>query len=664
MQSPRPPTIPGDLSLASLRVAKQAILDNGVGAIVPVTQSDVQLETNGGGITLLQPPTNSSVPLYSRKKCYPIITGNFPAYIGSSAVDSQNNVYVCMANDTGNILPVYNRNGTSTVFVTPGNAYQNAFILKYNSEGIVLSMTLLNNGGYGSAMPQLAIDSEDNLYAIGMVSNGQTPFVYNFSTDGIYVTAFLPNFTPSSESVFVYKWNSAGTALSWTVMGDIGPGYLIFPTIAIDKLDNVYAVFSYLSTPVINVYNLSTTNSLGTTAPFTLPTSPTICSLAVVKFVGDVATSYTVLNCGTRNNTSNLCASVVFDSQNNLIIGTTVVNESGYQINNFSNGALSPSAYSVPSTTSNPYSVLIKWNAEGLVQQWTLNIGNTGSFQITSMSIDSLDNLYVCGLYTTTGSLVINNLSSSTSLVPSSIALPISTISGYIIKFLTSGVAYSWTILPVYDYGFGIMCACDSQNNLYLYAASHFQTTIPVYNFSTTTAIGTLQFGAPILPGNDIDSRCLLIKWGPNGIPYSWTNLDIDPTGGTFVGLAMSIDNDDSVYFLVGAQINMSFPYSIGNMTSSDVPSNQVVFYNKGSNPCILVKILSNGQVSIMPEITYALPEVMVPTEFVVNLQTPNYNYNFIDPVTQNIININQFAGSLKTLYTFLWYDGEWQLVA
>ena len=199
-----------------------------------------------------------------------------------------------------------------------------------------------------------------------------------------------------------------------------------------------------------------------------------------------------------------------------------------------------------------------------------------------------------------------------------------------------------------------------------MFTASQFSgTSIPIYNFSINNAIGPLQpFGQPIIPSGSNQQKCLLVKWDSNGMPYSWTNLNIDNSTNININnaIALTINNDNDLYILYNQWALPTKPYFIGDMTRLDIPNDGKLFYRPYSNYYALIKILNDGQISIMPEIIYYLPAVTSITEFTVDLQTPNYCYRFEDAVSGTKTSINALSDALKTQYTFLW-NNEWKLV-
>jgi len=308
---------------------------------------------------------------------------------------------------------------------------------------------------------------------------------------------------------------------------------------------------------------------------------------------------------------------------------------------------------------------MVKWDSNGLVQQWSVGGNDTTSQMFcNSITTDSQDNIYICGsYYNTTNPVIVNNL--STVLTPASFVLPITTgISCFIIKFLTDGTSHSWTVVPINNgqAGNNIYITNDKLDNLYMFTASQFSgTSIPIYNFSINNAIGPLQpFGQPIIPSGSNQQKCLLVKWDSNGMPYSWTNLNIENTFSN--AIALTINNDSDLYILYNQRALPTKPYFIGDMTRLDIPNDGKLFYRPYSNYYALIKILNDGQISIMPEIIYYLPAVTSITEFTVDLQTPNYCYRFEDVVSGTKTSINALSDALKTQYTFLW-NGEWKLV-
>jgi hypothetical protein len=127
------------------------------------------------------------------------------------AIDSSNNVYV---------------GGTATG--TPGTVYgahgsQDAFLVKYNSIGILQWASQLGAAGTDSYVNGLITDSSNNVFATGI-------------TAGVLGTQIG---THSSYDLFLTKFNSLGAPV-WTVQigqaGNISTGFIV----ALDSTGNIY----------------------------------------------------------------------------------------------------------------------------------------------------------------------------------------------------------------------------------------------------------------------------------------------------------------------------------------------------------------------------------------------------------------------------------------
>jgi hypothetical protein len=294
------------------------------------------------------------------------------------------------------------------------------FLIKYNSSGIAQWATYLD-GTSSEIGSSIAIDSLNYIYITGRYNSTSSVTAMNVNGNGNGQTPSSITLPISNvNAVLVIKYNSSGIA-QWATYLD-GTSSDIGNSIAIDSLDNIYVTGIYNSASSVTVMNVNANGTGQTPSSITLPIT-SLNALFLIKFNSSGIAQWVTYLDGTSSDTGN---SIAIDSLNNIYVtgfynstsSVTVMN-----VNGNGNGQTS-SSITLPITSLNAL-FLIKYNSSGIAQ-WATCLDGTSSDIGNSIAIDSLNNIYVTGVYNSTSSVTVMNVNSNgNGQTSSSITLPI-----------------------------------------------------------------------------------------------------------------------------------------------------------------------------------------------------------------------------------------------
>lgn len=452
---------------------------------------------------------------------------NQDASFNSVEVDSSDNVIVTGSYTSTVTNTLQNASGTSQTpssFTLPNTDSEVALLIKYNPSGIAQWATYfgITTGGSSARVrgASIAIDSSDSIYITGSYFYNITPSTTIKLKDASGNTQSDSPITFPSSGVtllFLLKYQSNGTAVWATYFGNITGGLSNRAqgvSVTVDSVNNIYVTGTYASTSSFFLQNALTINPWQTDSPIEMPArSPE--EVLVMKYSSSGVAQWATFFGG---NSRDRAVSIRTDSLNNVYVtggyrGTSSPNTVTLLSALFASPWQgSPSITLPPTAVNNEDLFLVKYNTNGIVQ-WGVNLKGTSVDTGASIAIDSLDTIYVSGVYTA----VLSSIFVRTALPVfpyqqnSSITLPITNGTAIcLLKYNSSGVPQSATYLGANATGAGRSIAIDSNNNIYL-AGSYISTdTNDVYIQNPLTVLPWQEQSPITLPGLSTTTMCLI----------------------------------------------------------------------------------------------------------------------------------------------------------
>ena len=321
------------------------------------------------------------------------ITGSSTEIMTSQAIDTANNIYLC---GYGSSVPL-SFVGTAGTTTLAGSASFITFLTKFSPAGAVQWTFRVITAGVISG--PIATDSGNNVILCGSIGTTSRTFRDNGSGTVTLVGA-------SATSGHILKYDTDG-AIQWGTVTGVPVTY-----VAIDSLNNIVITGSYSTTSTLTGTDATTVTltTAGAADTYVARYSPAGALLWATSIGGTVAETPTRL---------------AVDSSNNIyVVGTYT--SSSVTVNGTDGGT---------TTLANGGSTdtyLVKYNAAGVIQ-WTNNIsGVTGEIS-GCVSIDSSNNVYLSGGFSS-ATLTIG----STTLTKTS-----PTFDTYFVKYNSAG-AIQW----------------------------------------------------------------------------------------------------------------------------------------------------------------------------------------------------------------------------
>jgi hypothetical protein len=412
---------------------------------------------------------------------------NFIATSGSSrstsiSFDSEGNVYVSgfytatSAFDLGN--------GVSL----PISTIQRSFLIKYNSNGIALWANSVVSTGVSSGNAT-AVDSLGNVYVTGNYIS--TTSVDLGNGQNLPVSAS----TGTSQDAFLIKYNSAGVA-QWAKVIPGGTGSDSGLGLAIDSLDNVYMVGSYIHTGTLTIQTTPTSITLGATQG--------VSAGFLVKYnsAGTALFAKSVNDGETANDRNESCNAVTIDPSGNIWVVGNYNSDLG--LNN--DGGIT-----LPITTSQDV-FLVRYDSGGTPNFATRIINGSGTDNGLSIDTDSAGNVYVGGSYISTNPIGTLPASGATS-------------NGFLLKYNNSGVLQWENVIAGTGADIIQSVQVDSSGNVYIGGS---------YTSTTPISLG----GSAVLPiSTALDA--FVVKYDTNGNPQ-FSNTFAGTAGDASLGIGIS----------------------------------------------------------------------------------------------------------------------------
>ena len=430
--------------------------------------------------------------------------------------DTSNSVYVTGQGGNATVT-AFNANGTAFGTTLPNAGSSDAFIVKYNTDGVVQWATRIastsNDIGYA-----ISSDTSGNVYVTGQ---GGVATVTAFNADGTAFGTILPN--RSGNDVFIVKYNTSGVVQWATSLGTQNNDFA--RAIALDQTSNIYTtgVFSGGS---LSIYGQSV--SLFSSIP-----DVGLGDVFVVKYNTNGAPQWVARIASTA---TDIGFAIATDSSGNVYLTgyrgnavTTIYNANG-------------SIFGTTSAVGGTDTLVVKYNTDG-VAQWVALIGSTGNDIGQSIATDSAGNVYVTGQggNATVTAFNADRTAFATTLPNAGAG------DAFIVKYNTDG-AVQWVARVAStgsDNGYDI--TTDSSGNVYItgVGSQSGSANVTAFNANGTAFATTLP--------NAGAGDAFIVKYNTDGA-VQWvarvasTNLD--------VGQSIATDSLGNVY--VGGNYNLT----------------------------------------------------------------------------------------------------------
>jgi sugar lactone lactonase YvrE len=480
-------------------------------------------------------------------------------------IDSYNNTYLYGKNNGS--LNIYDANDVNpSLYGTLGNdgSFDN-YIVKYDVSGQVQWINRLGGTNNDQAI-NLQLDSDNNLYASGRYKD--TINIYDASSSNpteIYDT--IDNHNIVNHDVYIVKYDSSGQTQWINRLG--GNGNEIAVNLQIDTDNNLYAS-GYYDTSGINIYDASSSNPTEIYGTLDISGSNDIY---IVKYDSSGQTQW-INRLG--GNGTDIPINLQIDSDNNLYA-------SGYytsDINIYDASSSNPTEiYETLDNVGGIDTYFIKYNSSGQTQ-WINRLGGNGTDRPINLQIDSDNNLYASGYYTSGINIYDASSSNPTEIYDT---LDISGSSDiYIVKYDSSGQTQWINRLGGNETDRPINLQIDSDNNLYI--TGRYTSGINIYDASSsnpTEIYGTLDISG----SNDI----YIVKYDSFG-QTQWINRL--GGNGNEIAVNLQIDSDNNLY----ASSYYTSDINIYDASSSNPTEIYDTLAISGSNDTYFIKYDSSGQ--------------------------------------------------------------------
>jgi len=376
----------------------------------------------------------------------------------------------------------------------------------------------------------------------------------------------------TSQDAFIVKYNSSGTALWATNVGNIVGfgGYATGLGITTDVNGNVYNIGYFLNSTVINSF--STVQSGGVVvSSFGELNSPLPYNTYIAKYTSS-GTAVWATNVGGSADIGN---KITTDIYNNIyVIGTSVNSTLINSYSTVSGGDIVVSSFGKIINTAISNTYLAKYNSSGMAV-WATNIGGTLNAG-NDIALDTVGNIYITGYFNNLASInsyvaVETNIVSTLSIGQLS---SIGSTDAYIAKYTSSGTAVWATNIGgvSIEYGFGV--ATDMSGNVYTTGLFNISTTVNSFSTISSNNIIVSSFG---LLNGYVGENLYLAKYTSSGMAVWATYFGAISISQTNVSVGQSVSTDlfgnvyTTGYFLEKINVHSFSTISSGNIIVSTV---------------------------------------------------------------------------------------------
>jgi hypothetical protein len=446
----------------------------------------------------------------------------------------------------------------------------------------------------------VATDKNGNIYMVGRYNANITINNYvTVSENNIQVTPYgtLSN-SGSNYNNFIVKYNSKGQ-VKWVtnITGNLAG---IF--VATDSLNNVYVSGTYLTDPItINSFRNVTGGTINVRSYGTLANSgDNDCFLIKYDASGQALWATTITSPANQS-----IKSIAIDSFNNVYVSGLYI-DNPVTINSFRNvtgGTINVSSYGTLANSDSVECFLVKYDASGQAL-WATSIGNSNVSDGVDINIDSLNNLYVTGLYID-NPVTINSFRNVTGGTINTDSYGTLANSGnadcFLVKYDASGQALWATSIGSSGFDSGVSVTTDSLNNVYV-TGTYIDNPVTINSFRNVTGgtINTDSYGTLANSGN---ADCFLVKYDASGQALWATSI----TGSSVdYGSSVVTDSLNNVYV---SGTYLTDPITINSFRNVSGGTINIDTYGTLANSvdfeCFLVKYDTFGQALWVNKISY-----------------------------------------------------------
>jgi len=238
----------------------------------------------------------------------------------------------------------------------------------------------------------------------------------------------LPATASASQAAYVLKYSAAGALLGYATVD--GTGADAAYDVATDTSGNAYVTGTYVSSGIVGLTNLATSNQAIVTA---LPAAASGAAFVLKYDPNGNLLGYSTVD-GTAADTG---YAVACDAANNAYAVGSYVSSAAVPVNVLALGTLA-SAFTLPPTVSTTAAVyVLKFDPFGNVLGASAAVDGTGADAAYDVSPDpSAGNVYVSGSYASTGAVTVKNLDGTGSLT----TLPIATYAPFLAQYTPARV--------------------------------------------------------------------------------------------------------------------------------------------------------------------------------------------------------------------------------
>jgi len=404
------------------------------------------LTNSGGSDTFIAKYNSSGIGVWATR-----ISGTGSEIPVNLLLDSTNNVYISGTYSANVTLYNSDTSGFKTLTISGGN---DIFIAKYNTSGIGVWATRIS--GAGSEIPvNLLVDSTNNVYISGYYSANVTLY----SSAGTSTSSFKTLTNSGSNDTFIAKYNSSGIGVWATMIAGTGTDQPV--NLLLDSTNNVY-ISGYYSANV-TLYSSADT----TTSSFKTLTNSGSNDSFIAKYDNSGNGVWATRIVDVSNNQP---INLLVDSMNNVYI-------SGYYGSYIKLYNSNTTSFKMLTNAGGNDIFVAKYDSSGN-GVWATTISGTGTDKPVNLILDSSNNVYISGYYTTDITLYNSSFSGKT----------ITNAGGsdiYIFNYYNNGLLNWTTCISGIGNEVPIFLLSDSSKNVYI--SGYYGSTITLYNSDTST---------------------------------------------------------------------------------------------------------------------------------------------------------------------------------
>jgi hypothetical protein len=486
-------------------------------------------------------------------------------------LDSENNIYIMGYMDFSNYgIRFYNQsNTTSDPFKTLYPSTISTFIAKYDTNGNGTWATFFRSSNSDNFSVDIKLDSENNIYFYGSFKTQILTFLnQDLST---FKTLNKYQYNTTDTDIFIVKYAANGYGLWKTVIAGYGIDQPV--NMILDSFNNVYVSGFYTNS--LNLYheassNLSGTGNTNSSTPFKTLTNAGNDCVFLAKYNKNGSGLWASKIDGAGNERP---VNMILDSSNNVYI-------SGYYTTSLLAFSQNSGLFKTLTNSGNNDIFIAKYDTSGN-GIWATKIAGTGNEQPVNMILDSSNNVYISGFYSTASIELYNQTNTTT--------LPFKTLTNsgnndiFIAKYDTSGNGIWATKIAGTGNEQPVNMILDSSNNVYI-SGFYSTASIELYNQTNTT---TLPFKTLTNSGNN-DIFIAKYDSSGNGI---WTASHLYGTGAE-TPINMIFGKNSNIYSL--GTYN-SYVSNISNNPLITSSTYAVTLINESLNDIFIVNYTKTG---------------------------------------------------------------------